>query len=78
MGLWNKTCSFGFFFEKLLQLYESARWVGHENRSRRSQDLSLGLKKNPEGPKIDRKSTNYFSACWPRDDSYGSKTGIKW
>ena len=31
----------------------------------------LIFKKIPEGPKMDRKSLNNFSAFWPRDESYG-------
>ena len=42
--------------------YERARREGHKNRSPRSLTLTLDLKKNPEGPKIDGKSLNYFSA----------------
>ena len=39
------------FFEP----YERARRVGHENRSPRSQNLTLDFQKILEGPKMDQK-----------------------
>ena len=47
------------FFEKnVFHQYETARRVGHENRSLRSQKLILDFLKIPEGQKTDRKSVN--------------------
>ena len=51
-----------FFFKKNFKPYGRARQVGHENRSLRSQNSTLDFKKILEGPKMDRKSPNYFSA----------------
>ena len=66
MEIWNKTCNFDFFFSKnFFQPYERARRVGHENRSLRSQKLTLDLKKIPEGLKMNRKSQNYFHSFCP-------------
>ena len=36
------------------------RQVSHENRSLRSQNLTLNFQKYPKGPKNNRKSVNYF------------------
>ena len=36
------------------------------------KNLTLDFEKIPEGPKMVRKSLNYFSGFRPRDASYGS------
>ena len=74
MGLWNKTCHFDFFFEKKFP-YERARRVGHENRTLRSQKLSLDLptKKILKVEKMDRKISKLFFCFWLRDESYSGK-----
>ena len=63
--LWGFKITFAIliFFQKIFNYsYERARRVGHKNWSPRSQNLTLDFLNILEGPKMDRKSLNYFSA----------------
>ena len=59
-GTINKTYNFDFFSKTFFKPNETVRRVGHENRSLRSQNLTLDFEKIPEGPKMDRKLLNYL------------------
>ena len=67
------------FFLIFFCLYERARFEGHRHRGLpRSQKLTLDFLKIPEGPKIDRKSLNYFLGSWLSDSKFCCKTSFKW
>ena len=59
-------------FKTIFYLYERARWVGHRNRSPRSQKLTIDFYKNYEGPKKDfikysRKDVGGTKIAWVYD-----------
>ena len=64
MRLWNKNCNFDFFENIFFDHYIMKDHI--------MKDL-VDLEKIPEGPIMDRKSLNYFSAFWLRDESYAEK-----
>ena len=69
-SIWDIKISFDNLIFFKFFLYERARWDNHRNRSPRSQKLTLDFKKIHVGPRLDRKSFNYFPGFSPRDSSY--------
>ena len=65
-----------FFSKFFLFIWKSSSSWSQKSENKVSK-LNPRFLKSLEGPKMNRKSLNYFSAFWPRDESYGSKTDIK-